>query len=352
MVSISMAKAGVERQLNTLLNHYDPQLFEITLLLYLNKIEFKIPPSVKVICLNKKGKYDLRFHYKLWKTIASGGYDVINSKIHGLNEYIMFICGVFRRKNLILDIRSSGEYMQKYYRRMRFLNQFFKQKWTIICNSNAGLTEVRECMGSTTKFEMIQISNGIDTERFLPSPQKQQVFTIGYVGRIDRIKNLHTLMAAIKELKKHRELYYKLHIIGKTDDQLYLQELKKYVSENDLQSHIDFFESANDIEKYYNQFDLFVLPSITEGMPNVLLEAMSCGCVCIVSKGANKDRILSVDFEFETNDEIALSDKIKQVYQLSADKRDKIGSENREKVVQNYSVAKMVNNWQTVLLQF
>ena len=88
IISPTLGKGGIERQLIEFLYAYDRNKFNITLALFRRKIEYELPADINPIILNKKGIIDVSFLFRLYK-LLSKNWDVINSKISGVNEYIL-----------------------------------------------------------------------------------------------------------------------------------------------------------------------------------------------------------------------------------------------------------------------
>jgi len=125
------------------------------------------------------------------------------------------------------------------------------------------------------------IQNSIDTDVFKPIPV-QNKRDILFVGRLHKEKNLEFLFRAISKMK------VTVTIIGKGENR---DNLHILASQNKMD--VNFIEKVeNDkLPNYYNSHKLFVLPSLYEGMPKVLLEAMACGMAVI---GANVKGIKEV----------------------------------------------------------
>ncbi|HAZ10422.1 MAG TPA: hypothetical protein DCY56_04875 [Candidatus Omnitrophica bacterium] len=143
----------------------------------------------------------------------------------------------------------------------------------------------REYIGAYHKvnFHKIKvISNGIDTELFnILEGIKKERGRILFVGRLIRQKNLFSLLEAVKGLK---EIH--LVIIGKG----YLKEALAQKSK-EYRVNVTFIERIKNEELpiEYNRSELFILPSLFEGNPKVLLEAMACGLpvICTDVDGMN-----------------------------------------------------------------
>lgn len=96
---------------------------------------------------------------------------------------------------------------------------------------------------------------------------------VGFVGRFSAEKNLFTLLSAFANLAQKNPLI-KLTLVGSgTLD----KQLREYVIERGLEDKVIFLGVRHDIGRILASFDIFVLPSYSEGVSNALLEAMSSG---------------------------------------------------------------------------
>jgi len=122
------------------------------------------------------------------------------------------------------------------------------------------------------KIEYDVIPNGVDASFFRPSDKKtKDRLRIITVARLVNWKGLEFLIDAVKEID------VELYIIGKGE---YEPILKRKAGKNvKFLGYID----RNRLPLYYNDEDIFVLPSLSEGMSNSTLEAMSCGLPLILT---------------------------------------------------------------------
>jgi len=102
---------------------------------------------------------------------------------------------------------------------------------------------------------------------------------IGYVGRLSEEKGLRYLIDAISLLNEAR-LTVRLLLIGDGPQRLHLEN---YAEEISLKKQIEFTGFQSQIDKWLPALDIFVLPSLTEGTPIALLEAMANGLPAVAS---------------------------------------------------------------------
>lgn len=104
-------------------------------------------------------------------------------------------------------------------------------------------------------------------------------FVIGHVGRMAIPKNQKFLLKIFREvLNKRKDAI--LLIIG---DGPLRNELERIIEQLDIKNNVLLLGSREDVYKYYSVMDVFVLPSLYEGLGNVLIEAQANGLSCIVS---------------------------------------------------------------------
>jgi len=120
----------------------------------------------------------------------------------------------------------------------------------------------------------VVIPNYIDTSIFRPKHRKKEKNSICFVGRLNEQKNLFSLLDAMVGLE------CKLSVIGTGE----LREaLKTYAKERNISAEfVDYVDNVN-LPQVLNKHEIFVLPSLYEGAPKALLEAMACGLCCIAT---------------------------------------------------------------------
>ncbi|MCX6774942.1 MAG: glycosyltransferase family 4 protein [DPANN group archaeon] len=135
------------------------------------------------------------------------------------------------------------------------------------------------------KFETIF---GIKKYTIIPTPVNTEKFKFGrklsrneikiaFIGRLAEVKGVKYLLEAIPLLKGK----FKIVIVGSGPDE---DKLKKLAGELKLGSKVKFTGFRKDVAAILSSADIFVLPSLSEGLPIALLEAMAAGCACVVTK--------------------------------------------------------------------
>jgi len=121
------------------------------------------------------------------------------------------------------------------------------------------------------------LPNGIDTHKFQPGEKEAtDHIMIGSLCRITPIKDIHTLIFAAHRLL-NQVPRAEFHLIGPIENKQYYLSCCEMIEDLGLEGRFLFHAATQEPEKWYHQFDLFALSSISEGMPLTLLEAMATG---------------------------------------------------------------------------
>ncbi len=173
-------------------------------------------------------------------------------------------------------------YTQSYLRRKMIL--FALRRATRVFSVAYELAEKMVALG-IDRDHISVIPRGIDTSRFYPSDKQITREKLGlpadkkivlFVGALKPVKGLVYLVEAALILRKLRHDLLFL-ILGEGPEE---QFLKKMISENHAEAEIRLVgaKSHDEIPTWINSCDLFCLASLNEGRPNVVLEAIACGC--------------------------------------------------------------------------
>jgi|688.fasta_scaffold02523_16 glycosyltransferase involved in cell wall biosynthesis len=163
---------------------------------------------------------------------------------------------------------------------------------------------------SDLKSKIVVIPNGVDEKIFTVGTEsdKNKIFTLLYIGRMDLEKGIDTLISAVNEIKY---MEVQAHLIG---GGVHVNIFKEMVEELGLQDKIKFLGQVENskLPEYYKQSHVFVLPSKrAEGHPMTISEAMCSGLPLLTTKSGGLKDLYTDEIEgFFIYDHISLAEKI------------------------------------------
>lgn len=287
---------------------------------------------------------------KKWKTCPP---DVIQCWMTHSN--VLF--GMFGRKlgiPVLWNIRQSNTLKEQ----LGIKNYAIFKTSAVLSNSipykviNCSLKSIKlhEKAGYNSNF--VYIPNGInikayDKDKYLSSENAS--FCIGHIARFDPDKN-HTLF--IKSFRSFNKKYSDSRsILAGTGvshtNKSFQEEFGSLLNSSfELLGQID---SKSELSKVYKQMDCLVLSSITEGFPNVLIEAMSFGVPCISTDVGDASEIIAgTGWIIPSDDQEALEKALEEAYHEYTYFPEKWTARRKKaynRVVENYSIEKMCERY-------
>lgn len=236
----------------------------------------------------------------------------------------------------VISLRGSDVpgYSERFTFLYKLLTPTIKKIWKnaqfVIANSE-GLRAL--ALKSEPEHEVGVIYNGINTQEFRPQPELKnpQKFEIICVSRVTPRKGIRFLIQAVKILSKDHE-HVHLTVIGDGNE---LDSLKHLARADEIADKVSFLGLVphEQLAAHYAKSDVFVLPSLNEGMSNTMLEALASGLPLIATDtGGTKELVREGEngFVVKMKDPVDLAEKIDR---LVIDKftREKMAVASRQK---------------------
>jgi sugar transferase (PEP-CTERM/EpsH1 system associated) len=204
------------------------------------------------------------------------------------------------------------------------------------------------------------LANGVDSERFSPRPEKKLAcraclnlpetsLLIGTVGRLVPIKGQALLLHATKLLL---ERGVDLHV-ALAGDGSELDNLRYLTASLDLSNRAHFLGALKNVEDFLNALDVFVLPSVSEGMSNTLLEAMSSGLPVVATRVGGNPELIQENVSgqlFRVGDVAELAEHLSA---LAGDVElmQTLGASARARILAEYGLDAMVGRYRNLYRQ-
>ena len=348
----SLGSGGAERQLTGLSVMLKQQGHQVEVCYYV-KNEFYLSylqtNGVKVCFLveascPKKRFFALRKHIKDVKPDTVISYSASPSMIACLLKF-------FGNKfNLIVSERNTTQRIDKSVKL-----RFFLYRWAnhIVPNSYSQARFIHDYFPELSNKVKV-ITNFVDTDKFKPSDETitaHDETRIVCVGRLMPQKNLPRYIEAIGKVVAAG---YRLHVdwFGQDLKDAYSAECHKDIQDNHLEEKFVFHAPSSNIQQEYQKADVFCLPSLYEGFPNVLCEAMSCGKPVLCSRVCDNPIIIQEvenGLLFDPLDVDDMVATIEHYLDLPLEKKNDMGIKNREIAVDLFSKDSFIRKYINLL---
>ncbi len=159
-------------------------------------------------------------------------------------------------------------------------------------------------------------------------------------------------MLTLQYLRKYPDFTGKFIFAGIVEDKEYQRKLLRFVSRFHLEERVEFLGYVEDMRVEYEKADLIILPSFSEGTPNVVLEAYAYGRPVIVSDiKAEREVVRDACLRFKPGIPDEMNKCIEYIGGLSDEAYSRMMEKNREFVLKNYNMDKMVRQFYKVLTE-
>jgi len=208
--------------------------------------------------------------------------------------------------------------------------------------SRHGRGQLMLCCDRSEWSKLTYVPLGIDANEFAPVPRRggSPTFNILCVGRLAPEKGQGLLLEAIASLRAQGHSVH-LRLVGDGPDRAWLE---RRAAELGVASSVEFagWVEQDRLMALYADTDLFVLPSLAEGIPMVLMEAMAMQIPCVAPCITGIPELIEHGVDGMLFSVADVEDLIAQIRGLlvSADRRKKIGQQARTRVVRDYDMAR------------
>lgn len=229
--------------------------------------------NIPIIYLNKKTGFDFKIVLQLYKIFKAEKPSVVHTHLYSL-PYAFIAAKSAKVNKVVHTIHSMAD--KEVTKNKRKINKILYKKFGVIPVAISPI--VKESIIEEYQIEpsmVPMIFNGIDLDKCIEKDNYflKDKFTILHIGSFTKPKNHEGLINSFKSV---HDIYAKteLMLIGKGELE---DEIKKQVNTLELDSCVKFMGLQADVHLYLNEADIFVLPSLWEGMPITLIEAMATG---------------------------------------------------------------------------
>ena len=205
---------------------------------------------------------------------------------------VAYLAGIKKRichSHTTSDVRKTSVVRYFYNSLARFLIKIFANI-KLSCGDKAG-----KYLYKKSKYTLI--NNGIDLEKYSLVSETQvkklknelgiqeDEFIIGHVGRFEKVKNQKYFINFAKSLKNRID-NFKIVLVGNGTQR---ESIEKQVKEENLEKYFVFPGVRDDINVFMKMFNIFLMPSLYEGFPLVVVEALAGDNVCYLSDTISKE---------------------------------------------------------------
>lgn len=359
-----LAVGGLENGLVNVINRMPADRYRHVIISLIDYTDFRNRiknPDVEVYALHKRPGKDLRLYGKLWRLFRILKPDIVHTRNLATLEAQLpaLLAGVPHRVHGEhgRDIEDLDGTSRKYQLLRRLFRPLIHRYIALSLDLKRYL---REQIGVPER-KISSICNGVDTEKFTPAGAQARAVlpgdfsgadkvVIGTVGRMEEVKDQITLVRAfVRLVKGHPQGREKLRLIMVGDGAL-REPARSILDAAELAQVAWLPGEREDVPELLRAMDVFVLPSLAEGISNTILEAMASGLPVVATDVGGNYELVERDttgFLVPRADPVALADAIR-VYVDDAGLRRRHGANARRRSEDEFSIDTMVQRYQDI----
>jgi sugar transferase (PEP-CTERM/EpsH1 system associated) len=352
-----LAIGGMENGLVNLINHMAHYRYRHAIICITEATDFKKRienRAIPVIDLKHFNSRDPRIHIQIWKALRSLDADIVHTRNLPTLEFqwTAALAGVHGRIHGEhgRDMYDLDGKNVKYNLLRQAVRPFVGRYITVSLDLEQWLLST---VGAR-RDRVTQIYNGVDIDKFRPRsairtyPGPASIFgatsfVVGTVGRMEEVKDpLNLVRAFLQIIQSNRKAHKRLRLVMIGDG-----SLRRAAWELLRTAHAEHFAwlpgDRDDVSDLLKSMDLFVLPSLREGISNTVLEAMATGLPVIATNvGGNPELVDNNTGMLIPHSDSAATAGAIQTYLDDPGKVSSQGRAGRERVGQLFSMDKMV----------
>lgn len=256
---------------------------------------------------NKIVNYVMRYVQAI-KVMHSGQYDVLHVHTDNPRRVDLLICAkIAGIPNRIIHSHNSQSEDESKLQKLKVLLNLDRRLISVFASKKiaCSLPAAEWLFGENRINDVLYLKNGIDIEHYRYSEQFRHLIrdelglrdtdiVLGNVGRFVEQKNQMFLLKLLLALQSTNQ-NIKLILVGSGERDA---ELKEFVSFNGLSDKVVFISYTTKINQLYSAMDIFVLPSLFEGLVISAIEAQASGLFCLLSDRISDETRLIERTEF------------------------------------------------------
>jgi len=342
---------GAERWILALIGGLDPSQIQSTLINLVDRpteksevVHAALQRGLEALDTYTGGRFNPFVTIKLTKWINEHNVHIIHS--HGFKSDLVGMLAA-RLTGCKTVATPHGWSLEKDKKLMIYerLDRVFLRSMDRVCPLSPDLA--KGIHGRMDNGKLKLILNGVDldelrvakrVEKFYPND-----FLVGYIGELIERKNVETLLYSLKLLLKG-EPRVRLMVIGDGPHRCFLGE---EITRLGIENRVNFMGFSDNAIRFLKTFDLFVLPSLLEGIPRCLMEAMASGVPVVATDiSGNRELVIhgETGFLFSPKDPQDLAMKILYLMRRPEEAKT-MALKARQKIEKEFSSKRMANEY-------
>ncbi len=332
-----LGTGGAERVVLDLVKNANTENYSVSVVSMSKRIEMldefqKNNINIQVLKKDNSTKDFIQIISFLNKYVNDNNIDIIHAHMtHAMIASV--IVKAMNPKIKLVFTSHSISFGSKFREKLIYLLKPFRNKDILFSNTQ---------MSSIYRKDSEIIPNGVDTDAYQVKIPKFDNFTFLAVGRLERVKNHIRLLKCALELKKEN-IKFQILIAGEGDQR---EQLENFIMKNHLEKQVKLLGLRSDIAELMAKSHAFLMPSLWEGMPIVLLEAGASGLAVISTPVGTISSFIdkSTGYLAKEDDFCKTMEYVLDNYDEAKKKANRL----QKKVIENYAIKNIVDKHQKI----